>query len=110
MALSQVSTTQEGMSAARAEFEQKASIFTGQLASVNSEMAVLQNTWQGDASMAFSQAMDHWEEGFQKAIAALHSMIESLGGNAALFRTQEDLAASTAQRFSTLQTQGLPGI
>jgi WXG100 family type VII secretion target len=100
-----VGTTQEGMRSARIEFESKSSLFSGQLSSVNSEMAVLQSTWQGTASLNFNQAMDNWEGGFKRVITALNSMIESLGGNAQLYAQQEDEAASLAGNFGST----LPG-
>ena len=100
-----VGTTQEGMRAARTEFEGKSSYFSEQLKSVNGEMAVLQSTWQGTASMNFNQAMDNWEGGFTKVINALNSMIESLGGNASLYFQQEDEATSIANSFGS----ALPG-
>jgi ESAT-6 family protein len=100
-----VGTTQEGMRAARVEFEGKSSFFSDQLKSVNSEMAVLQSTWQGTASLNFNQAMDNWEGGFTRVITALNSMIESLGGNAQLYSAQEDEAASIAGNFGST----LPG-
>jgi len=102
-----VGTTEEGMAAARGEFEAKSSFFSGQLSSVNSEMAVLQSTWQGTASLNFNQAMDNWEGGFTRVITALNSMIESLGGNAQLYTAQEDSAASIAGSFGSTLDGGV---
>lgn len=94
-----VSTTQQGMASARAEFESKTQLFLSQLQSVNSEMATLQASWQGTASANFNAAMDQWEQGFQRVITALNGMIESMGGNANMYGQQEDAAAAIAQSF-----------
>lgn len=96
-----VGTTQEGMRSARIEFEGKSSFFSDQLGSVNEQMAALQSTWQGTASLNFNQAMDNWEGGLKRVITALNSMIESLGGNANLYAAQEDEAASIAGNFGS---------
>lgn len=96
-----VGTTQEGMRAARIEFEGKSSFFSDQLRSVNEQMAALQATWQGTASINFNQAMDNWEGGLTRVITALNSMIESLGGNANLYAAQEDEAAALAGNFGS---------
>jgi WXG100 family type VII secretion target len=102
-----VGTTQEGMAAARVEFEGKVQIFNGQLSSVNQEMAVLQSTWDGTASSNFNQAMDNWEGGFKRVITALISMIESLGGNAKLYEGQEDTASNLAQQWGQALGNGV---
>ena len=100
-----VSTTQEGMASARAQFESKTQLFTQQLSSVNSEMATLQSTWQGTASTNFNAAMDAWEQGFQRVINALVGMIGSMGGNATMYANQEDAASQIAGNFANV----LPG-
>lgn len=105
MAYSPVSTTEEGMGAARTQFEEKAQLFTQQLSSVNSEMSALQSSWQGTASTNFNQAMDSWEQGFQRVINALISIIGSMGGNTQLYSAQEDSASAIASNFGT----ALPG-
>lgn len=102
-----VGTTQEGMRSARIEFEGKSSLFSDQLKSVNGQMAALQSTWQGNASLNFNQAMDNWESGLTRVITALNSMIESLGGNAQLYSEQEDQAAAYANSFGSTLTQGV---
>lgn len=102
MAYSPVSTTEEGMGAARSEFEQKTQLFNQQLSSVNTEMSTLQASWQGTASTNFNTAMDSWEQGFQRVIKALISMIESMGGNASTYSAQEDSAAAIAGNFGNV--------
>ena len=102
-----VSTTEEGMGAARAEFEQKTQLYTQQLSSVNSEMANLQTTWQGTASINFNTAMDSWEQGFQRVITALMSMIESMGGNVKEYAAQEDDASALANNFASVRPGGV---
>ena len=102
MTQSPVSTTQEGMASARAEFEQKSGLFIQQLSSVNSEMGTLQASWQGTASLNFNAAMDNWEQGFQRVINALNGMIGSMGGNATMYAGQEDAASQIANNFGNV--------
>jgi len=95
------------MRTARIEFEGKSSFFSDQLRSVNEQMAALQSTWHGTASLNFNQAMDNWEGGLSRVITALNSMIESLGGNANLYAAQEDEAAALAGNFGSTLTGGV---
>ncbi|MET0491505.1 MAG: WXG100 family type VII secretion target [Actinoplanes sp.] len=113
-----VGTTQEGMQNALKEFEGKSTQFSGTLQSVNTQMAALQASWDGNASSNFNGAMDSWEGGFRRVIDALNSMIESLGGNKQMYSAQEDDAASIASSFASAlpnavsdsPAAGLPGV
>lgn len=100
MAQNQVTTTEEGMRAAAAEFGNKTSTFNGYLGSVNQEMAALQASWTGDASIRFNTAMDEWEQNFLKVINELILMTEALGGTIKDYSATEDANASIAQSFS----------
>jgi WXG100 family type VII secretion target len=75
-------------------FEGASSEASGHLASVNREMAALQASWTGRASLLFGQAMNEWETNFETVIAKLNHMIEVMGGNATEYtRAAEDADA-----------------
>ena len=65
--------------------------------------------------------MDSWEAGFRTVISELIGMIESMGGNASTYATQEEENAQAAASFSaalpnavadptSTAPAGLPGI
>jgi len=101
-----VQTTDEGMQRAAQEFSDRATEFTGHLQSVNSQMAVLQASWTGNASRSFNQAMDNWEASFQKVINELINMLDIMGVTTKGYNQAEDDAAGSAQSFAS----ALPGI
>lgn len=101
-----VSVDTTGMSHAASLFQDASSQSTSQLSSINAEMAALQATWTGAASIRFSQAMNSWEENFMVIIRKLNGMIEAMGANAGDYEKQADEAANIASAWST----GLDGI
>jgi WXG100 family type VII secretion target len=101
-----VSTTEEGMQQAAQEFSDKATEFTGLMQAVNSQMASLQVSWTGQASMGFNQAMDNWEAAFQRVINELLNMLEVMGVTTKGYIAAEDEASGAAQSFAT----ALPGV
>jgi WXG100 family type VII secretion target len=101
-----VRTTEEGMKHAADQFGEKASSFTSDMQRINSEMATLQASWKGSASMTFGQAMDAWESAFQRVINELIGMMDSMGVNTQEYRSQEESAASGAASFAA----ALPGV
>lgn len=105
MTMPSVSTTEQGMQRAAQEFSDKANIFNGQLRAVNGQMAILQATWTGQASQGFNQAMDNWENAFQKVINELLNMLEVMGVTTKGYQQSEDDAANVAQSFGS----ALPG-
>lgn len=106
MTMPTVSTTEEGMQKAAQEFSNKATEFTGLLQAVNSQMAALQVSWTGQASMGFNQAMDSWEAAFQRVIGELINMLEVMEVTTKGYMSAEDEASGTAQSFAT----ALPGV
>lgn len=106
MTMPGVQTNTPGMQSAGQEFANKASDFTGNLQNVNSQMAILQSSWTGDASTKFNSAMDSWEGAFQKVINELIAMMNVMGVNTQYYTNAEDSAASTAQSFAS----ALPGV
>lgn len=106
MTMPRVQTSEEGMRRAAQEFSDRATEFTGHLQSVNSQMAALQATWTGTASMGFNQAMDNWEAAFQRVINELINMLDVMGVTTKGYLDAEDQAASTAQSFGA----ALPGV
>lgn len=101
-----VSTTEEGMQKAAQEFSNKATEFNGLLQSVNSQMAALQVSWTGQASMGFNQAMDNWEGAFQRVIGELINMLDVMGVTTKGYIAAEDEASGAAHSFAT----ALPGV
>ncbi len=106
MTMPSVSTTEQGMQRAAQEFSDKAQSFTGQLRAVNGQMAILQSTWTGQASQGFNQAMDSWENSFQKVINELLNMLQVMGVTTKGYQQSEDDAANVAQSFGS----ALPGV
>lgn len=106
MTMPNVSTTEQGMQRAAQEFHDKANEFTASLRSVNSQMATLQTSWTGTASNGFNQAMDNWENSFQKVINELINMLEVMGVTTKGYIEAEDTAANTAKSFGA----ALPGV
>jgi WXG100 family type VII secretion target len=85
-----------GMKQACGQFESASSSATSQLERVNSEMASLQASWTGDASVKFGQAMNDWEQQFGVIIKELNRMIEIMGGSGANELTAVDSASAWA--------------
>jgi len=104
--MSPVQTSQPGMQAAGQEFANRATEFTGLLKNVNTNMASLQGSWTGQASGAFNQAMDNWENSFKKVIDELIRMLDVMGATSTTYSQAEDDAAKTASSFA----QALPGV
>jgi len=50
------------------------------LRGVNSEMAVLQASWRGDAAVRFGQAMNDWEREYDVILSSLSRLLEITGG------------------------------
>ncbi|WP_020664876.1 WXG100 family type VII secretion target [Amycolatopsis benzoatilytica] len=43
---------------------------------VNSEMAALQASWRGEASARFGQAMNDWEQQFDRILGSLADLVQ----------------------------------
>ncbi|WP_037367783.1 WXG100 family type VII secretion target [Amycolatopsis orientalis] len=43
---------------------------------VNSEMAALQASWRGEAAVRFGQAMNDWEQQFDRILASLTDLVD----------------------------------
>jgi WXG100 family type VII secretion target len=84
------------MKQACGQFESVSSNASSQLERVNSEMASLQASWTGDASVKFGQAMNDWEQQFGVVIKELNHMIEVMGGGRANEVTAVDSASAWA--------------
>lgn len=50
------------------------------LRDVNSEMALAQASWRGEASVRFGQAMSDWEQEFDVILSRLARLYELTGG------------------------------
>jgi ESAT-6 family protein len=48
---------------------------------VNSEMAMVQASWRGEASVRFGQAMSDWEQEFDVILSRLVRLLELTGGS-----------------------------
>ena len=51
------------------------------LRDVNSEMAMVQASWRGEASVRFGQAMSDWEQEFDVILSRLAELLEATGGS-----------------------------
>ena len=51
------------------------------LRDVNSEMAMVQASWRGEASVRFGQAMSDWEQEFDVILSRLAQLLEATGGS-----------------------------
>jgi WXG100 family type VII secretion target len=49
------------------------------LRQVNTEMAVLQTSWRGEASVRFGQAMNEWEQQFDVIVGRLEDLRAATG-------------------------------
>ena len=56
------------------------------LRDVNSEMATVQASWRGEASVRFGQAMSDWEQEFDVILSRLARLLETTGGPVPLQR------------------------
>jgi WXG100 family type VII secretion target len=50
------------------------------LRQVNTEMAVLQTSWRGEASVRFGQAMNEWEQQFDVIVGRLEDLMAATSG------------------------------
>ncbi|HEY2062920.1 MAG TPA: WXG100 family type VII secretion target [Amycolatopsis sp.] len=50
------------------------------LRQVNTEMAVLQTSWRGEASVRFGQAMNEWEQQFDVIVGRLEDLMAATAG------------------------------
>jgi WXG100 family type VII secretion target len=101
-----VQTSEPGMQAAATEFSSRATEFTGSLRNINGSMGALQVAWSGAASNQFNQAMDNWENAFQKVINELMTMMETMGVTTSGYRQSEEDASQVARSFGA----ALPGV
>jgi len=95
-----VSVDTEGMVRATAKLQETSTEATTHLRSVNGQMAALQATWTGEASLRFGQAMNDWETNFLTVIQKLDHMIEVMTGNASSYDQTADEAAAIAGNWS----------
>ncbi|WP_033293731.1 WXG100 family type VII secretion target [Amycolatopsis jejuensis] len=51
------------------------------LGQVNTEMAALQASWRGEASARFGQAMNDWEQQFDRILGSLTDLLRVTGGS-----------------------------
>jgi len=91
-----VSVDTEGMVRATSKLESTSTEATTHLRTVNGQMAALQATWTGEASLRFGQAMNDWETDFLTVIHKLDHMIEVMTGNASSYDQAADEAAAVA--------------
>ncbi|MGW3621392.1 WXG100 family type VII secretion target [Micromonospora arida] len=106
MALSNISTTEEGMRAAAQEFAAKADEFTTANHLVDSQVDVLLASWTGQAARGFQNAMDSWGQSFTQVILALREMENQMQGTSAGYTRGEEDAAS----FTSSLGSALPGV
>ncbi|MEW2501720.1 WXG100 family type VII secretion target [Amycolatopsis sp. NPDC047767] len=92
----------DGMRGAAGEFARAIDSANAHLRRVNSEMAALQASWRGDASVRFGQAMNDWEQQYDLILGRLADLLAVTGGAAD--------ACPAADERATSWTGGLSGI
>ncbi|WIX85471.1 WXG100 family type VII secretion target [Amycolatopsis sp. DG1A-15b] len=70
----------EDMQRAAASFASALEGARSRLRDVNSEMAMVQASWRGEASVRFGQAMSDWEQEFDVILSRLAELLEATGG------------------------------
>jgi WXG100 family type VII secretion target len=70
----------EDMKRAAARFAGAIEAAHAGLRGVNSEMATVQASWRGEASVRFGQAMSDWEQEFDVILSRLAWLLETTGG------------------------------
>ncbi|MEV7092042.1 WXG100 family type VII secretion target [Amycolatopsis sp. NPDC051045] len=73
-------TSTEDMQRAAACFAYAIEAARSRLRDVNSEMAMVQASWRGEASVRFGQAMSDWEQEFDVILSRLAELLETTGG------------------------------
>ncbi|MCR6487176.1 WXG100 family type VII secretion target [Amycolatopsis sp. OK19-0408] len=70
----------EDMKRAAARFACAIEAANSRLLDVSSEMAIVQASWRGEASVRFGQAMRDWEQEFDVILSRLAWLLETTGG------------------------------
>jgi WXG100 family type VII secretion target len=70
----------DDMKRAAARFARAIEAAGSHLREVNSEMAMVQASWRGEASVRFGQAMSDWEQEFDVILSRLARLLETTGG------------------------------
>ena len=73
-------TPTEDMQRAAARFAHAIEAAHSRLRDVNSEMAMVQASWRGEAAVRFGQAMRDWEQEFDVILSRLALLLETTGG------------------------------
>lgn len=69
----------------------------GQLSSLRNQLAPLEGTWRGDASLAFGQLMVRWNDDAIRINRSLHTIGEAVQASGADYRaTEQDNASSVS--------------
>lgn len=100
MAVKHLPVTTSGMKQARRQFEAASTNAASQIQRVSAELASLQASWNGDASVRFGHAMSDWEAQFGVIVAELNHMIEVMGGHAGECAVKEKTAVRTASAWA----------
>ncbi|WP_239154412.1 WXG100 family type VII secretion target [Amycolatopsis sp. FDAARGOS 1241] len=70
----------DGMRDVAGEFARAIDSANAHLRQVNNEMAALQASWRGDASVRFGQAMNEWEQQYDLILGRLADLLAVTGG------------------------------
>lgn len=106
MANEGVRTTSPGMQQAGQVFGTTVEKFTTQYNGVQQNMQFLMASWQGDAARTFGSAMEPWYAEFNKVIARLAHMQETMHANRNLYDETEMNNISMGKKLGA----GLPGM
>ncbi|MFE3178251.1 WXG100 family type VII secretion target [Amycolatopsis sp. NPDC059090] len=72
-----------GLADQAARFEAAIDAANACFGTVNSEMAALQASWRGEAAVRFGQAMNDWEQQFDRILGSLADLVDVARGTAA---------------------------
>ena len=100
-----IRTTDEGMRSAIQMFGDKYGEFTTLGQGVDQEIVSLMAVFRGPQATKFQEAMNQWQQGFNKITNQLQGLVESMGGNAREYTQTEDSGVQTGQQFMS----SLPG-
>jgi WXG100 family type VII secretion target len=76
----------------------------GRLTALRNQLAPLESTWRGDASLAFQQLMIRWNEDATRINRSLHAIGEAVGSSGADYQAVEQ--DNSAQISSIRQALG----
>jgi WXG100 family type VII secretion target len=95
-------TTVDVMQKAAQQVQQVSEEINGELRTLLSQLEPVSAGWKGQASAAFQQLMQRWNEDAQKLTQALQAIAESLDASTKNYSAAEDSNSSQISRISAI--------